>query len=86
LQRSNSSDEDEDEHEPLLSREESSQTEDDQQPDVRIAQGRLASREGRIEVSDRSNVATSSYYEITEIVEMGKMASLFFNKIGWLII
>ena len=32
------------------------------------------------EVDQRTNV--SSYYEITEIVEMGKMSSIFFNRSG----
>jgi hypothetical protein len=71
-----------DEHEPLLSREESSQTDEDNFPDVQIAQRRRGSRDVSRETLDRVNVATSSHYNITEIVEMGKMASLFFNNFG----
>jgi hypothetical protein len=70
-----------DENEPLLAREVISGGVDD--GDVIVVQRRSRTSAGSRDEDDvRSPPNISSYYNITEIIEMGKMASLFFNKFG----
>jgi hypothetical protein len=70
-----------DENEPLLAREVVAGGDDD--GDVIVVQRRSRTSAGSRDEDDvRSPSNISSYYNITEIIEMGKMASLFFNKFG----
>jgi hypothetical protein len=64
----NADDTDADESRPLL------------EADVTVAPQR-ASR-GRAGSRDRIPASIADFYNITEIIEMGKMASLFFNRFG----
>ena len=73
------SDESSEESEPLLAREVISVSGDSN--DVTIVQRRLRTSGGSGDSLNRIP-SISSYYNITEIIEMGKMASLFFNKFG----
>ncbi len=74
---SNNADESSEESEPLLAREVISGESDE----VTIVQRRLRTSDGSSDSVSRVP-SIGSYYNITEIIEMGKMASLFFNKLG----
>jgi hypothetical protein len=79
-----SSDEASEENEPLLAREVVRVTSggDDGDDSVSVLQRRARTPAGSRDGLNRSPSHVGSYYNITEIIEMGKMASLFFNKIG----
>ena len=79
-----SSDEASEENEPLLAREVVLVTSggDDGDDAISVLQRRTRTSAGSRDGINRSPSHVSSYYNITEIIEMGKMASLFFNKIG----
>lgn len=70
-----------DEHEPLLSHEVPPPIESVLNGELRVVQRRHSSLVGSRDNLDRIP-SVSNYYNITEIIEMGKMASLFFNKFG----
>ena len=79
-----SSDEASEENEPLLAREVVRVTSggDDGDDAISVLQRRTRTPAGSRDGINRSPSHVGSYYNITEIIEMGKMASLFFNKIG----